>query len=306
MSRFTAPTRCRQSFAAVLFAAALLGLSVGAWGQDAGTGPAAALQARRIELLPQLRASVFREPLTLSSREGSDQVEGDVHGEVAYPFADVASTFTSASAVCELLFLHLNVRACRPSRIAGGEGLVLTVGPKRAQASGMRYSLDYALRIEASTPTYLKVTLTAAKGPLSTRDYRIVFEAVPIDAGHSFVHLGYTYSYGTLARIAMSAYLATAGRSKIGFTVQGRDDEGRPQYVKGERAALERNVIRYFLALLAHRSVKTGSAQEQMEARLRAWFALTERYAAQLHELELGEYLQEKHDDLAANPGRAP
>jgi len=38
-----------------------------------------------------------------------------------------------------------------------------------------------------------------------------------------------------------------------------------------------------------------------MDARLRAWFALTERYPAQLHELSLDEYLQEKHDDLAAN-----
>ena len=40
---------------------------------------------------------------------------------------------------------------------------------------------------------------------------------------------------------------------------EGRDADGRPRYVRGERAALERNVMRYYLALLAHRSVTTGA-----------------------------------------------
>ncbi|WP_158592145.1 hypothetical protein [Noviherbaspirillum sedimenti] len=35
----------------------------------------------------------------------------------------------------------------------------------------------------------------------------------------AFVHLGYAYGYGSMAKIAMRLYLATAGRSKIGFTV---------------------------------------------------------------------------------------
>lgn len=278
---------------------ALLGLclAVRALAQDAG----AALQARRIALEPQLRANAFGQPLQLNSRQGSAHVEGDVHAEAGIPFPEVAATLTSANAVCELLFLHVNVRACWPATTAEGQVLMLTVGPKRARAPGTRYRLEYAMRIEASTADYLRVTLSAARGPLSTRDYRIVLEAVPIEGGRSFVHLGYRYGYGMLARIAMAAYLATAGRSKIGFSVVGQDAEGQPLYVRGERAALERNVMRYFLALLAHRSVSAGMPPQQMGARLRAWFALTERYAAQLHELDLDEYLQEKHEDLAGN-----
>jgi hypothetical protein len=262
---------------------------------------AAALQARRTELLPQLRASAFGQPVYLSSREGEDRVEGDVHADVAHPFESVAAVFRSGAAVCELLFLHQNVRACRSSTEGGMERLALTVGPKRAGSGGMRYPMDYTLRIEASAPGYLRATLVAMRGPLSTRDYRIVFEAVALDASRSFVHLGYAYSYGTLARIAMRAYLATAGQAKIGFTVEGRDEQGQPRYVRGERAALERNVIRYYLALLAHLGVTTGTPQAQMDARLRAWFALTERHAAQLHELDLQDYLAEKRDDLARN-----
>ena len=287
---------------AVGILAAALGLpGLQGHAQDLAADPAAALHARRVALQPQLRASAFGAPLHLASSDGGDMVEGEVHAEVAHPFADVAVAFKSATTVCELLFLHLNVRACQPSGTAAGESLTLTVGPKRAQASDLRYRLDYALRVEALTPAYLRVTLNAPQGPLTTRDYRIVVEVVPVDAGRAFVRLGYAYQNTTLARFAMEAYLSTAGRAKIGFTVVGQDDAGRPVLVQGERAALERNVIRYFLALVACSSVKAGSPQERMEARLRAWFALTERYPAQLHELSLDEYLQEKHDDLAAN-----
>lgn len=298
---------CIQASAArVVVAALLLSFGPPARPLEPPAGPAAALHAKRIELQPQLRLRAFGEPLHLSSREDADQVEGDVHAEVAYPLADVAAAFKSASAVCELLLLHLNVRACRPATTAGGVVLTLTVGPKRGQAPGARYRMDYALRVEAASAAYLRVTLTAAHGPLSTRNYRIVVEAVPIDDERSFVHLGYSYGYGILARTVMKAYLATAGRSKIGFTVVGRDADGRPLYVHGERAALERNVIRYYLALLAYCSVNQGSPQAQREARLRAWFGLTERYAAQLHELALDEYLREKHDDLALGAGTTP
>lgn len=133
----------------------------------------------------------------------------------------------------------------------------------------------------------------------------MLFEAVPLGADSSFVHFGYAYRYGTLARLAMGAYLATAGRSKIGFTVEGRDAHGDPVYVRGERAAIERNAMRYYLAVQAHLGVATGSREERGLARLKAWFALTERHAAQLHEYSLAEYLQEKSKDLARrSPGR--
>jgi hypothetical protein len=280
-------------------AAVLLGPCTPACAQEPRADPAATLQAKRNELQPQLRSNAFGEPLYLSSHEGDHQIEGDVYAELPQSFAGVSTTFKSAAAVCQLLFLHLNVRSCQPSTTADGEVLTLSVGPKRALGPGMLHPMSYALRVEAATAAYLRVTLTAPEGPLSTRDYRIVFEAVPIDGSRSFVHLGYTYGYGMMAKIAMHVYLATAGRSKIGFTVIGQDADGRPLYVRGERGSLERNVIRYYLALLAYSSVSTGSTQAQIDARLRAWFALTERYAAQLHELDLDEYLHEKHDDLA-------
>jgi hypothetical protein len=127
----------------------------------------------------------------------------------------------------------------------------------------------------------------------------MLFEAVPLEGARSFVHFGFGHTAGLLARMAMQTYLATAGRDKIGFTVTGRDAEGRLQHVRGERASLERNVMRYYLALVAHCRERGGSPDERLQARLRTWFALTERHAAQLHEFDLDDYLREKQRDLA-------
>ena len=73
----------------------------------------------------------------------------------------------------------------------------------------------------------------------------------------------------------------------------------RCRFTKAERASLERNVMRYYLALVAHCRERSGTAEERMQARLRTWFALTERHAAQLHEYSLDDYLTEKARDLS-------
>lgn len=284
---------------AVLVSASVWGAGASAHAQQPSAGSLPALQATRQALQSQLQANAFGEPLVLSSRELPDRLEGDVHAEVAHPFALVQGAFRTPAGICEVLLLHLNVRSCTPSKDSEGGGVTLVGGPKQSGAPGMQYSMRYAVRTEVADPAYLRVTLSAAKGPLSTRDYRMVFEAVPIDSGRSFVHFGYAYGYGTLAKLAMSTYLATAGRAKIGFTVEGQDAGGRAIHVRGERGAIERNVLRYYLALLAHLSVVSGPREALWEARWRAWFALTERHAAQLHEYSLDEYLKEKRSDLA-------
>ena len=288
----------------LLLAAALLASAWPALAQLAPAGPGNALQAKRAELLPQLRSSRFGEPLVLMSRDEQNRAEGEVYAEIEHPFEQVVAVFKSPASVCELLFLHLNVHACLPSRTGSGDVLSLEVGPKRAGAMGTTYRMAYALRTEVTAASHLRVSLTAAEGPLATRLYRIVVEAVPLADGRSFVYLSYAYSHGLMARMAMQAYLATAGRDKIGFSLTGQGAQAAP--VRGERAALERNVMRYYLALLAHCTAANRPPAERTEARLKAWFALTEKHAAQLHEFDLAEYLQEKREDLAraASPGR--
>jgi hypothetical protein len=265
-------------------------------------GNAASLLAKRTEFLPQLQSNSLGEPLYLVSQDTGSRLQADVYTELALPFAQVSSMLSTADTVCGVMFLHLNVRACQGTRGPNGDGLVLTAGPKQGVTAGAVYTVNYNMHVDTSSADYLRVTLTAASGPLSTTDYRIVFEMTPVEGQRTFLHFGYGYSYGTMARMALSIYLATAGRSKIGFTVVGTGKDGKPQYVQGERGSIERNVMRNYLALQAYTGVPGGAGQTPMDARLRAWFALTERHAAQLHELTLEEYLAQKHEDLAHPP----
>lgn len=266
-------------------------------------GPAQALEAatpaemlaKRQELQGALRDNAFGEPLVIVSKELPDRIEGDVYAELPHDFAVATAAFRSPQGVCELLFLHLNVHGCRV--VEGGVSVL--AGPKKTGGAGMTAQMHYTMRSEIDAPGHLRVVLTAPTGPLSTTDYRMVFEAVPLEGSRSFVHFGFGHNSGLLARMAMQTYLATAGREKIGFTVTGRDAQGQPQYVRGERGSLERNVMRYYLALLTHCRERGGSAGERLQARLRTWFALTERYAAQLHEYSLDDYLAEKARDLS-------
>jgi hypothetical protein len=263
------------------------------------SGHASALLAKRTSFAYQLKARAFGEPLHLVSHEKDGRLEGDVYAELDQPFSRVAAVLGSADSVCTVLFLHLNVRSCKATRTDGGAQLALSAGPKQAVSVATTYSMVYTMQVDSVDADFLGAKLSAPSGPLSTRDYAIVIEATPLDGERTFLHFGYAYTYGSLAKMAMGIYLASAGRTKIGFTVVANGADGKPQYVQGERGSLERNVMRNYLALKAYVGIQTGTPQAQMEARLRTWFSLTERHAAQLHELDLDQYLQEKHADLA-------
>jgi hypothetical protein len=288
---------CRLRWGSVVVVAILLLLfSSGAPAQT--SSHASALLVKRAAFESQLKARAFGEPLHLVSHEKDGRLEGDVYAELDQSFARVSAVLGSADSVCEMLFLHLNIRSCKATRANNVPQLALSVGPKQAGSAASTYSMVYAMQVDAAETDYLGVKLSAPSGPLSTRDYAIVIEATPLGSERTFLHFGYAYTYGRLAKMAMGLYLATAGRTKIGFTVVGTSGDGQPQYVQGERGSLERNVMRNYLALKAYSGVQTGTPQAQMEARFRAWFALTERHAAQLHELDLDQYLDEKHADL--------
>src|SRR5262249_59593673 len=121
--------------------------------------------------------------------------------------------------------------------------------------------------------------------------------AIPVTQGATFVHLSYAYSYTPFAALAMRAYLAAAGAGKVGFTVVGRRPDGQPELVGGVRGALERNTMRCFLALDAFLGARAAPVALQREKQLLAWFAATERYPEQLHEVSLDEYLALKRDN---------
>jgi len=113
--------------------------------------------------------------------------------------------------------------------------------------------------------------LSADEGPLSTRDYRITLEAVPLDGGRTLLHLAYSYAFGFAGRVAMQAYLGTIASDKRGFTVVGRESDGQAIYIDGMRGLVERNTMRYYLAIEAFLGAQASPPQARLEKSLRDW-----------------------------------
>lgn len=260
---------------------------------------AAALRLRHAALADALARNAFARPLVLESSETPASLRGDIYARIEQPFARVGPALQGGEHWCEILILHLNVKQCSTGNTpAGGPALGLVVGSKHDQALADGYRFDFAYRVVASRPDYLQVALSAEQGPLGTSRYRIVLEVVALDAGRSFVHLSYSYGFGFAARVAMQGYLATIGRDKVGFSIVGRQPDGAPQFIGSTRGVVERNTMRYYLAIEAYLGALGQPPAQQFERRLAAWFAAVERYPVQLHELELGEYLSLKREQM--------
>jgi hypothetical protein len=279
-----------------ILAAVCLALSTVLVPAAASAQDAATLRARHAALHDKFSSNQFGRPLVLESTETSSDLKGDVYAVVDHPFPMVQQALQSAEHWCDILILHLNVKRCRA---VGGPAktLNLSVGRKFDQPIEDAYQLNFAYRVVAATNDYLQVLLTADEGPMSTKNYRIQVEAVPVDAKRTVIHMSYAYGYGFTARIAMQTYLSTLGSAKVGFTILDRKD-GKPVYQAGVLGLLERNTMRYYLAIDAYLSAYSLPAAEQFEKRIREWYASTERYAAQLHEMEQNEYLDMKRKEM--------
>lgn len=256
---------------------------------------ATAMHDRYSTLTDKLASNVFQRPLDLEAAQSSGDLKGDVYARVDYAYGAVLPALTSIDHWCDILILHLNVKQCRT---APGQ-LVLNVGRKFDQPLADTYKLDFVHKVVAAQPDYLQVQLSAEEGPFSTHNYRINVEAIPIDAKHSFIHMSYAYGYGFAARMAMQAYFATAGRDKTGFTVTGKKSDGTSVYVGGTIGLLERNTMRYYLAIDAYLGSLALPPADQTENRIRTWYRSTEQYAQQLHEMDQTEYLDMKRSEIA-------
>jgi hypothetical protein len=289
--------RAARRFAAAARIALGLALGVGAI-TAALAQDAAALKARHAESLERLANNPFGRPLYLESAQTSTDLKGDVYSVVEHPFTTVQQALKPADHWCEILILHLNVKGCRSSGSAGSSRLSLAVGKKFDQPIEDAYKLEFTFKLGAATPEYLQVLLAADEGPLGTKDYRIRLEAVPIDGKRTFIHMAYSYGYGFAARMAMQAYLATIGSAKVGFSFTEKKPDGKPAYIGGVLGLVERNTMRYYLAIDSYLAAYTLPAAEQPEKRIQTWYAATERYATQLHEMDQNEYIEMKRNEM--------
>jgi hypothetical protein len=260
---------------------------------------------RHAALKDQLANNPYGRPLYLDSVQTSNRVTGNAYAVLDAPFSLVSSSFKNPKRLCDLIILHINTKYCRPTLDASPSVLMVNFGKKTAQTLSDTFALEFAMTTQAATQNYLQVQLNAEKGPLGTNNYGIELAAVPLPEGKTFLHLRYSYGFGLAGRMAMQAYLATAGSSKVGFT-QLAQDGGQRAYVGGMRGAVERNTMRYYLAIDAYLLSLNAPQAEQQNTRLEKWFDSTEQYPVQLRETDKASYMSMKKSEIQRQQVSAP
>ncbi|HSW06499.1 hypothetical protein [Aquabacterium sp.] len=283
------------AFAAAAFCSAALAL------------PAAdALRAGFAAARERSGGGISDRPVYLQSTETPNSLSADVHALVDQPFDSVRQELGSAASWCEVLILHLNVKYCRASTTGGQEVLDVGIGRKFDQPLADVHWARFAFRSTRSEADHIGFELQAPTGPMSTKDFRITMEATPLTARQTVVRMTYAYGFGTVARWAMQAYLSTLGKDKVGFSITGRGADGQPLRIGGVRGMVERNTMRYYLAIESRLGAHGLPPPQQLRKSLQDCFDATERYARQLHEMDRADYLDMKLREVQRQATTAP
>lgn len=259
---------------------------------------AASLRARHSALAEPLASNQFQRPLYMESSQSAGDLKGEIFSVVEWPHSVVVNALQGTDRWCDILMSHLLVKDCRAAKPGAEPTIALAVARTWSQPVDAAHRIEFHYKLAAATADYLQVQLNAESGPMGTKNYRLMLEAVPLDARRSFIHMSYSYGQGFAARIAMEGYLATLGRNKVGFTITGRDSDGKPVYMGNVRGVVERNTMRYYLAVEAYLGTLSLPPSEQVERRMQDWYAGIERYPRQLHELERTQYLDMKRKEV--------
>jgi len=270
----------------------------------AAENPAVSLRAKYAALQDKLGNSPFQRPLYMDSGDNGNELRGEIHAVVDNPFVTAASALKDASAWCDILSLHLNIKYCRTQTHHFRRVLLVYIGRKFEQPLEKATPVEFTFGTVESVPGYLRVVLNALEGPFGTQDYKIQLEAVPVERDRTFIRLSYAYETSLMAKLAMQCYLNTLGTNKIGFTVIGSKSDGRPVYTGDMRGVVERNTMRYYLAVEAYLNTLSVTEDRRLDARLQNWFAATERYPLQLHEIDQAAYLAMKHREYRRQVAR--
>jgi hypothetical protein len=68
-------------------------------------------------------------------------------------------------------------------------------------------------------------------------------------------------------------------------------------YIGGVRGAVERNVMRYYLAIDAYLASLKAPPGQRVDRAIQTWFSNTERYPRQLREMDRSTYLAMKRGE---------
>lgn len=262
-----------------------------------GTGQALASQDELLHRYHTLKEKYsLTKKLTLQSSTEDGRLTADVYSSVDFSFKRTKGLLQQPGMWCEFLTLHLNVKSCLVAKGSELTDIVVFAGRKHYEEPADTDYIKYRFQPVQVSKTFLSVELTAESGPFGTSDYIIRLQAAPSDSG-TVLHVHTAYTTSMLSRLGSSVYLSTRGRHKVGFSISGHDELRQPIYVGGVKGIIERNAVRYYLALNATFQTWSLPDSKRLEARIKRWFEMTQVHKQQLYELEWAEYQAAKRKE---------
>lgn len=225
------------------------------------------------------------QPLTIQSKVSDNKLQAEVFSVKQYAFPKMVEKLSSTEQWCQFITLHLNIKACVYHSIPH-QSLSFFAGRKFYESAKDAYELKYDFKIETVTENYFKLNLSADEGPFGTQDYLIVLELLKV-SNDVVIYMSLSYQSSFSSRLGTRVYLSTMGADKIGFS-QIKNIDGRLEYIQGIEGIIERNVMRYYLALSVYLDAQEGHKMTER------WFDATENFSKQLQEVEREAYLEAK------------
>jgi hypothetical protein len=242
----------------------------------------------------QLEKNVYGIPIFINSNTENQTMLGEVYGTLPYSFPEIKQALTRPANWCDIVPQHLNIKACTYQHKDDYCEITFYTGRKFYEKPEDVFQIQYQYKLVKNSPDHFYISFTAAKGPMGTKDYVIEVEAIPLMDKVTFIRFSYAYKYNWLTELGMNTYLATLGSDKVGFSTTGTDENGKTVYIDGTRGIIERNSVRYYLAIKSYLESQNISIDRRFNARINKWFDLTENYHRQLYELDKKDYLEYK------------
>ena len=237
---------------------------------------------------------------TIKSNIVEDNASGEVYGLLPYSLSTIRKLLESPAEWCKATILHINIKTCTVESDQQEHPLVtLYVADEDYKEPEFAEKIAYRYIPKSMSDQYVHLVLDSKSGPMDSGNYNIDISGIAVGPNQTFVHLNYSMQIGFFARAVLKTYLATLGRSKVGFTEVGqgvvkKGESTEPKFIGGIEGVMERNTMRYYFAFDAYLSSLNEATDSQFTSALNHWFDYTEKYRRQLYELDRNVYLQRK------------
>lgn len=224
-------------------------------------------------------AAGFTFPLDWKDEDHRYHVGSTLRLDGSVSWQRVRSTLGDPAGWCALSLLVPDVQGCT---VRQGQDTEIVLQVQAGEEDQPR-TLPHRFEVHAGDDA-LTASMRADRGPLGISDAGLTVTALRTPDG-VVLELVYGYRASLRSRIATGTYLATVGRDRPGISYRELPDGGR-EYVTGTRALLERNAMRYFLAVAA--VLETADT----ESAIAAWYDTAAGFTADLPEQDRESYVR--------------